>query len=1040
MTPEQIMYFKPEDLVDRLASASNSSDRTVIFLLGSAVSLPDNEGGYGVPGVSGIIDQIRSEFEGTDASLQFDKFLNIPGTNKYQQAFHFLQGRRGQDTVNSIVRSAVCKALNPTKSKESDTSAQFSPIPIDPDIYRTLEEDPNAWILPNAVDQLGKLLVNYPDTFGQAVLTTNFDPLIEVSVLKNGGKRYRTVLHDDGNLNQTVSDGTHVVHLHGYWWGYDTLHTPQQLTQSRPRLKQSLAHVIEASILVVIGYSGWDDVVTQTLMELASDSTKNPEILWTFLETNPIMISDKYHDLLDALDGGVRRGRVSLYSGVDCRSIFSDVATRLRKHYPIPRVPVDGPYVKTEVKEVSGSGGNQRHVHIEFDVSLPQYMSSASDSPLFVNPWIGREQELRILASSNASVAFVTGLGGQGKSALAGQFLKRQALVNNGRYDFWDWRDCREESHRLNTQLLRLVERLSDGAIDASKIEVTDFEAIVANVFRLLGERRALIVFDNIDQYIDLETFGPIKGLEYLVSAAQTRSHNSLFLFTCRPDVRLDEARTTILPLAGFTKEETNELLSAHGIAIEGEDIGSRLHLATQGHPLWINLIVMQCVRERHTIDEALTVIHQGDATLPKTTRRIWNTLNKQQRDVLRTMAELDRPESESELMYLLPGINVNRINRALKTLRSFHLIEVRTRPGGEPLLGLHPLIREFVRTDFPKKDREKYVGKILDRLDYMISQFRELLSKAPSYEILEYWTRKADYQISFGHHDRATSTLEEISWSLINRGYAEEMTRLCMRLFQECDWAVACAAYKSFDFVFDRCLELMIQMDHDETDHLLHQYESAIPGKSSQFILLCNLRCYFDWYRAQFDSAIVWGEKGERLKHDSSVDTAFSCTHNLALAHRDGGEVGKAIVAFLGGETLESVIDPNENIDGKSGHYYGNIGRCLHKQNRLEDTMICYIKSARLLQGGRDYMDFLNRGYVRLWIGELLVDEGQTKLGGMFLRSAMCVWEEYSPPRAAQVRQQLVALGKEDSRLEGLVDVVEWKAEGAFLRWLDEQ
>ena len=128
-----------------------------------------------------------------------------------------------------------------------------------------------------------------------------------------------------------------------------------------------------------------------------------------------------------------------------------------------------------------------------------------------------------------------------------------------------------------------------------------------------------------------------------------------------------------------------------------------------------------------------MDLIRQGGATLPDTTRTIWGTLNEQQRNVLRTMAELDRPEPESRLLDLLPGANVNRVNRALKTLRSFHLIETRTQPKGGALLGLHPIIREFVRTGFPKEDREKYVGAILGFLDRRIGRFKSMLSQEPS-------------------------------------------------------------------------------------------------------------------------------------------------------------------------------------------------------------------------------------------------------------------------------------------------------------------
>ena len=837
-----------------------------------------------------MVDLIRREFEGSDAETEFDQSLKGESANRYQRAFEFLHGRRGQDVANRIVRTAVWQALDANNWPSS--LPETLPDDADPATCKVLESEFGAWVLPRAVDILGNLLVTCSDTFGRAVLTTNFDPLIEVSVLKHGGRFYRTVLHDDGKLGQTVSEGTHVVHLHGYWQGHDTLHTPQQLVQPRPQLRKSLTRVVEASTLVVVGYSGWDDVITRTLVELLSDSASNPEIMWAFHGDDTATIEASNERLLDVLTPGIGRGRVSLYRGIDCCSVFSEVYEQLKPSYLAASGPTRGPRMTTVVKENSGGGTGPRQIRIEVDFPVPKQASADSDRPLFVTPWVGRDQELRILASLNEPVAFITGLGGQGKSALAGRFLQQQAATAGGHFEVWDWRDCREESDRLRTQILRLVERLSNGAIDASQIEVTDIRAVVGVLFGVLQDRKALLVFDNVDQYVDLETLKPVKGLDVLVSEAQARSHHSLFLFTCRPDVRVDESRTMILPLAGLTEDDTRELITARGVPEKDRHLAKELHRTTEGHPLWVNLVAMQAVRVRHKdgLRGALDLIRQGGATLPDTTRTIWGMLNEQQCNVLRTMAELDRPEPESRLLDLLPGANFNRVNRALRTLRSFHLIETRTQPGGEPLLGLHPIIREFVRTSFPKKDREKYVGAILGFLDQMIGRFKNLLSQEPSYEILEHWTRKAELQITFGHFEEATSTIAEIALTLVNRGYSEEMVRLTMRLLGDLDWAEACSSYKDFDAVFEPCLIQMIQIGHAASKDLLTRYETAIPGKSSQFILLCDLRCYADWHTGKYDLAIQWGEKGDRLKERSSVDTGFSTKHNLALSRRDAG------------------------------------------------------------------------------------------------------------------------------------------------------
>ena len=985
-----------------------------------------------------MVELIRREFKDSEAESEFDQILERESFSHYQRAFEFLHGRRGQDVVNRIVRTAVWQGLD--TNNWPSFLPMTGPNDADLDTCKSLESNVDAWILPSAVDLFGKLLETYSDTFGGAVLTTNFDPLIEVSLMKHGGRYYRTVLHGDGSLGQTVAEGTHVVHLHGYWYGADTLHTPQQLGHPRPQLRRSLASVIEASTLVVVGYSGWDDVITRTLVDLLSDSSSNPEILWAFHEDDSMKIEASNKRLLNILAPGIGRGRVSLYRGIDFCSILSDIYEQLQPSYSEAPGLTTRPTMTTFVKEDDAEKGGQGQLRVKIEFQIPNDASAGSDQPLFVSPWVGRDQELGILTSLNEPVAFITGLGGQGKSALAGRFLQQQAATADGRFEIWDWRDCREESDRLSTQILRLVEHLSNGEIKASRIEGTDIRAVVGILFGILRDRKTLLVFDNVDQYIDLETLRPIKGLEILVSEAQARSHNSLFLFTCRPDIRVDESRAVRVPLTGLSEDETRELITAFHVRKADRRLAEELHRKTDGHPLWVRLVVMQAVRHRDGLRGALDLIQQGEATLPDTTRTIWGMLNEQQRNVLRTMAELDRPEPESRLLDLLPGANFNRVNRALKTLRSFHLIEIRTRPGGKPLLGLHPIIREFVRTSFPKRDRERYVGAILGFLDRMIGRFKPILHKDPSYEILEHWTRKAELKIRFGRFEEATSIIAEIAFPLVNRGYSEEMVRLSMRLLGQLDWAEACSSYKDFDTVFERCLTQMIQIGHDATKDLLEKYEASIPGKSSQFILLCDLRCYADWYAGNYESAIRWGETGEILKEGTPVDTRFSTKHNLALSRRDAGNVSEALKSFLEGESLATIVTPGKRIHGKEAHFYGNIGRCLFLMGRLDEALVSYVKSAQLLEESHTHRDRLNKGYIRIWIAELLFQQKEFELAAAPYRAAVCMWSNCSPPRAEQARSKLNDLVATCPELRTYVDKADWRVEGEFGRWLGNQ
>ena len=226
-------------------------------------------------------------------------------------------GRRGQQAANEIIKRAVWRARKPLIG--SETAEPFLPTAATSDeACQSLDTDYEGWVLTHGLTALGGLLSGYPDRFGRCVLTTNFDPLLEVAIGKTSGLYFRTVLHRDGNLGQTQGPGCHVIHLHGYWYGSDTLHTPRQLNQPRPRLKASLASLIKGSTLIVSGYGGWDDTFAQALMEVVLDDTAYPEIIWTFKSQEP----EPAAALIERLAPGIDRGRVSLYAGIDCNVFF----------------------------------------------------------------------------------------------------------------------------------------------------------------------------------------------------------------------------------------------------------------------------------------------------------------------------------------------------------------------------------------------------------------------------------------------------------------------------------------------------------------------------------------------------------------------------------------------------------------------------------------------------------------------------------------------------------------------------------------------
>jgi len=1032
-----VPFYDQAVLIDRLTHAAHKNRKRIVFLVGSPLTAPELQHKPGVPNVDQMIELIRAELGGQPDTLRrFEATIIDPISHRYQKAFEYLIGARGQGAANAIVRKSVLMARADTPFSASGKDAhQLSDQDCD-----ELEKNVEAWILPTGVRTLGKILVDHPKTFGTTVLTSNFDPLIEISIRKHGGSYYRTVLHRDGDLDQTTGDGCHVVHLHGYWVGRDTLHTSRQLQQNRPRLQQSLTRLLENAIVVVLAYGGWDDAFTKALMGAVSNDNANPELIWTFFNSDQATIERTQGQTLDLLSPGLDRGRVTLFSGIDCNNMLPRLREELSNETASSIVKMGGA-ISSRLVEIANLGNAERQFEIRIAITPEADVGSSVDSPPQTDVWVGRDHEMALLNDTLARIVVITGIGGQGKSALAAQYLKKRTEQKRA-LELWDWRDCREEGDRIQTQLISIIERLGKGQIESGKLENKNFDAILDIFFNTLANHTCLFVFDNVDHYIDLANMQPIGSLKKFIDAVVSRSHYSQFIFTCRPQLRYENPNVLGVSLTGLSLDEAQELFVKRNLPKRDYDLIPAAHELTTGHPLWLNIIAVQAGRLTGGLAEVLGNIKKGHGTLPENTlRSIWATLNDNQKQILRTMAELERPESENRLEQIMSTTTAwNRYAKALKTLKSLNLVVVKSGQDSPDLLDLHPLIRQFIRTEFGKKERERFITIILNFLDRMIGQYKELLGQKPSLSILEHWTQKAELELNRGHYQAAVATVHEVAYPLLARGFPEELVRVGKRIFREIDWSEACASYKEFDDVVDIIITTQIQLgDFDEANRLMEIYENAIPGKSAAYINLCDLRCHSYWFRGEFEKAIYWGEHGERLREQSNVDTRFSTKHNLALARRDSGKIDEALNYFVEGLPLEKILKAGKIDKEKGGAYYGNIGRCLQLKGKLDDALVVLRKSTKILESTDNSDSILNQGYARLWIGEILVEKGEFALAVVFLRAACELWKIASPPKARAVEEKLKNLLVNHPELVSINESDDWGPEAQVMRWINK-
>ncbi len=1027
LNQQETTFYGYETLLDRLVHATRSGEKKIVFLVGSPASAP-MDGNLGVPDVDGVIELVHGQFRDDQRAYNalIDELQTAPG-NPYQVALSFLLGRRGQDAVNELIRIAVLAAREDsadvitrlTQAADKDASAQ------------ELENETEKWSIPRCQQELAALCINEPKVFGQVQLTTNFDPLLSLAIQKAGGDCYRSVLSRDGNLAQAQGKGCHIVHLHGYWRGTDTLHTPRQLTHARPRLKASLLELLRNSILVPVAYSGWDDVFTSTLSEILAEDGSRPEVLWTYFGDIEADLIAQNNRQLNHLAAGLDRGRLNLYKGTNCHELFSD----LRRELGHPN------HGDTGVTSVSNTQPTPLG-HVFCELTTVQFTCTPKDSTPHgdaiptVNDLVGRDRELGLLTDIDNRLVAISGIGGQGKSSLAAYHAMK--CKKNGGLKFVEWRDCREQSDTLHTILLKTYQSLTGRTESIEVLKELSIEQLSSELCKLLESENGLIVFDNVDHYVDLETGGTLGALEAFLDAIHPERLKSQIIFTSRPPIKFESLNAASFTLKGLSGNDARVLFEQKSGADISENDFEELLNVTEGHPLWISLIASRVRHQDVPIDSILREITSGKGELPaRTLLSIWNTLNDKQKTVLRTLAELERPLPEGDVGDIDFELNFNQFSKALKALKALGLVELRQQENGTDALDLHPLIRQYIRTNFQRIERARFISKIIRSFDRRLSKLREIFKTNVPISALEIWTHKIDLSLNNNENDPAIDALEEIYSNLVDNGLAEEFIRLSTRIFEQIDWPTTCATSAVFPRLWSHSIKTLVELgDFTRADLYLDKYASAIQGTGPQFINLCDSRCYRYWFSGDFEQAVFHGEKGSTIKKQSSVDTTFDSEHNLALAWRDSGRIDDALTYFTGHHSEEDILNSSKLDLHEKGSFYGNIGRCYFLRGEVHKALVCYRKSAKLLEQARD--EALNRGYIRQWVGQALNADGQLEDGAIFLRAAQNMWHGFVPQRATATESELQSIIDSNPKLARVLSMPSWRLENRFQQWVN--
>jgi len=995
-TVDSMLQFADHDQLLTRVSEEIRLGRPLTFLCGSAISAAPQADQVGVPTAREMADSVVERFGATGDLRARLARLPFPqsAAARYQTAMQFVVGSYGQDVLNQIVREAVLRARTvPTEA---------------PNRLEELDRSTEGWGLPPAVEALGHIVAQHLPSFNVPLLTTNFDPLMEVSIRRAGRPAITVYMTSDGRFDNMIThDAAKIVHMHGYWIGSDTFHTPQQIEQQRPQLRNCLRQLLSRTTLVVLGYGGWTDVFTRTLVEIVSDGSTEYNVLWTFLSNDPVEIQSKHGDLLHAVKASSGT-RLALYQGIDCHEFLPRLKAAVA--WPSFRGPV----------------GEQRP---NIDRERP-----IQDFPPSTAAWVGREAELERLAQGDSKVIAITGIGGQGKSALAAKFLERSVL--GGKVEFWDWRDCKEQSHTLNTQLAFIIQRLTNNSPITPSLQGEQTSYLIDTLFAVLGNRRTVLVFDNTDQYVDVERGRFVAGLDLLVARALKTGHRTTFVFTCRPRVEFLGDGHLRIDLSGLTRADASRLFKLRGVRDVGDEPVrtrvERVQELTDGHPLWMNLIATQVSQQPDRFELFLDrLARDRNAALPRNLLlEVWEELNARQQRVLRYMAEMVTAENENDIAeFSSADLNFNQVHRALRTLKGLDLIVTKS-SGTDETLELHPLVRQFIRQEFPMNERVQYINPILRFLEKVLGRFAPPKGTKASASHTRYAAARVELCMNAGQHEAGALSLLEIENSLVEHGHSEEFVRLAAPLLD----SAKITDNALYDKLVAAAVRILSELGHfADADHFLESFETVIPGKTARYIRLCDLRAYSLWCRRDYALAIEWARRGDELKASGGLDTANDCLHTLALARRDSGDIAGALEYFRQNVPLQDLLVgkvPEQFM--QNGPFWGNVGRCFQLRGELSAAAYCLSRSAICLSDDDGRSGAVNRGWAAKWLGEIAEAEGDSQGAYVCFLSAREYWRRSSPPRSSELAADIARLGEHGT------EIPLWRLERSYHEWLD--
>lgn len=681
--------------------------------------------------------------------------------------------------------------------------------------------------------------------------------------------------------------------------------------------------------------------------------------------------------------------------------------------------------------------GNNELSHVDDNEGFQ--LTLGHDTPPIIECWAGRVDELNALKLSHKA-CFITGIGGQGKSALASKFL---TSVDRNEYIYCDWRDFKEEELNFQTKLFQLIELVSDNQIKSSSLIGLETDILVDRFFTLLGRKKGIFVFDNIDKYIDLQSFTPTGDMKRFFEYVLSAPHNSRFIFTCRPFIHFAGVGSYQIRLEGLKLSEVEELIAKYHKNIKSHDLthlANRLFQNTQGHPLWMGLILAQSRVNFNQINVVLEKIEKRDLSKDDTNfstivsatvlEDLWDGLKEREKIILRTLSICNIAESKEELSKIVEKkINYNQFSKGLRSLKSLNLI---VEKEGEGFLELHPLVREFIKGKYDTREQESYIALYVNYLDGFILLLKNKFGKVLPHDDIDLLLKKVEVLINAGRLQGAIDELRLTSDSLLISGYCEEFLRLCDLVIDRLTWTHSfitniLGIHEFMDAFFTRSADFG---RYDIFDKYIEKYKSVFQIADSNQILIKSSQCHRYWVQGDIEKSINYGKSATDLIDLLGQKDIWSGKHRYHLALRDSGietNILKALEYFCEGRSLDELT--NNDIDLTFSTHYGNIGKCYLLLNEYDMALKLVCKSYQsFVNGNLSYHGVHNIGYASKWLSEIFkITMPNSPASLYFLLNARNSWKNDMPGEANKI-SQIISGYPSNTANQSIISLESWQ------------